>query len=562
MDGNRNVAVFFVGQQKEKRMLKKNDIVEVEIVDLTHEGAGVAKVDGLVFFVENALPSEKILMRVLKVNKKIGFGKVEKYLVQSLHRNQDLDLAYLRSGIADLGHLSYPEQLKFKTKQVKDSLYKIAGIADVEVAETLGMEHPVKYRNKAQVPVRRVNGVLETGFFRKNSHNLMPLEDFFIQDPVIDQVVVALRDLLRRFDLKPYDEKEQSGLIRNLVVRRGHYSGQIMVVLVTTRPKVFRVDQLIEQVIKQFPEIVSVMQNINDQNTNAIFGKEWCTLYGQDYITDQMLGNDFQIAGPAFYQVNTEMAEKLYQTAIDFAELKKDDVVIDAYSGIGTIGLSVAKHVKEVYGVELIPEAVENSQKNASLNKITNAHYVCDTAENAMKKWLKEGIQPTVILVDPPRKGLTESFIKASAQTGADRIAYISCNVATMARDIKLYQELGYELKKVQPVDLFPQTHHVETVALLSKLDVDKHISVEIELDEMDLTSAESKATYAQIKEYVWNKFELKVSTLYIAQIKKKCGIELREHYNKSKKDKQIIPQCTPEKEEAIMDALRHFKMI
>ncbi|MFA1242368.1 23S rRNA (uracil(1939)-C(5))-methyltransferase RlmD [Streptococcus pneumoniae] len=543
-------------------MLKKNDIVEVEIVDLTHEGAGVAKVDGLVFFVENALPSEKILMRVLKVNKKIGFGKVEKYLVQSLHRNQDLDLAYLRSGIADLGHLSYPEQLKFKTKQVKDSLYKIAGIADVEVAETLGMEHPVKYRNKAQVPVRRVNGVLETGFFRKNSHNLMPLEDFFIQDPVIDQVVVALRDLLRRFDLKPYDEKEQSGLIRNLVVRRGHYSGQIMVVLVTTRPKVFRVDQLIEQVIKQFPEIVSVMQNINDQNTNAIFGKEWCTLYGQDYITDQMLGNDFQIAGPAFYQVNTEMAEKLYQTAIDFAELKKDDVVIDAYSGIGTIGLSVAKHVKEVYGVELIPEAVENSQKNASLNKITNAHYVCDTAENAMKKWLKEGIQPTVILVDPPRKGLTESFIKASAQTGADRIAYISCNVATMARDIKLYQELGYELKKVQPVDLFPQTHHVETVALLSKLDVDKHISVEIELDEMDLTSAESKATYAQIKEYVWNKFELKVSTLYIAQIKKKCGIELREHYNKSKKDKQIIPQCTPEKEEAIMDVLRHFKMI
>lgn len=543
-------------------MLKKNDIVEVEIVDLTHEGAGVAKVDGLVFFVENALPSEKILMRVLKVNKKIGFGKVEKYLVQSLHRNQDLDLAYLRSGIADLGHLSYPEQLKFKTKQVKDSLYKIAGIADVEVAETLGMEHPVKYRNKAQVPVRRVNGVLETGFFRKNSHNLMPLEDFFIQDPVIDQVVVALRDLLRRFDLKPYDEKEQSGLIRNLVVRRGHYSGQIMVVLVTTRPKVFRVDQLIEQVIKQFPEIVSVMQNINDQNTNAIFGKEWCTLYGQDYITDQMLGNDFQIAGPAFYQVNTEMAEKLYQTAIDFAELKKDDVVIDAYSGIGTIGLSVAKHVKEVYGVELIPEAVENSQKNASLNKITNAHYVCDTAENAMKKWLKEGIQPTVILVDPPRKGLTESFIKASAQTGADRIAYISCNVATMARDIKLYQELGYELKKVQPVDLFPQTHHVETVALLSKLDVDKHISVKIELDEMDLTSAESKVTYAQIKEYVWNKFELKVSTLYIAQIKKKCGIELREHYNKSKKDKQIIPQCTPEKEEAIMDALRHFKMI
>ena len=450
-------------------MLKKNEIVTVEIVDLTHEGAGVAKVDGLVFFVENALPGEVIRMRVLKVNKKIGYGKVEEYIEKSPHRNEELDLAYLRSGIADLGHLDYREQLKFKAKQVKDSLYKMAGISDIEVPLTLGMDHPVQYRNKAQVPVRRVNGQVETGFFRKNSHDLMPIEDFYIQDPVIDQVVLALRDLIRRFDLKPYDEKEQSGLIRNLVVRRGHHSGEIMVILVTTRPKVFRVDQLIEQLIKQFPAIKSVMQNINDQNTNAIFGKEWRTLYGQDYITDQMLGNSFQISGPAFYQVNTEMAEKLYQTAIDFAGLREEDVVIDAYSGIGTIGLSVAKHVKEVYGVEVIPEAVENSQKNASLNGITNAYYVCDTAENAMKNWLKEGIQPTAILVDPPRKGLTESFIKASAQTGTDRIAYISCNVATMARDIKLYQELGYELKKVQPVDLFPQTHHVECVSLLVK---------------------------------------------------------------------------------------------
>ena len=450
-------------------MLKKNEIVTVEIVDLTHEGAGVAKVDGLVFFVENALPGEVIRMRVLKVNKKIGYGKVEEYLEKSPHRNEELDLAYLRSGIADLGHLAYPEQLKFKAKQVKDSLYKMAGISDIEVPLTLGMDHPVQYRNKAQVPVRRVNGQVVTGFFRKNSHDLMPIEDFYIQDPVIDQVVLALRDLIRRFDLKPYDEQEQSGLIRNLVVRRGHHSGEIMVILVTTRPKVFRVDQLIEQLIKQFPAIKSVMQNINDQNTNAIFGKEWRVLYGQDYITDQMLGNSFQISGPAFYQVNTEMAEKLYQAAIDFAELRKDDVVIDAYSGIGTIGLSVAKHVKEVYGVEVIPEAVENSQKNAALNNITNAHYVCDTAENAMKNWLKEGIQPTAILVDPPRKGLTESFIKASSQIGADRIAYISCNVATMARDIKLYQELGYELKKVQPVDLFPQTHHVEAVSLLVK---------------------------------------------------------------------------------------------
>ena len=453
-------------------MLKKNDVIEVEIVDLRHEGAGVAKTEGLVFFVENALPGELIRMRVLKVNKKIGFGKVEEFLRISDQRNENLDMSYLRTGIADLGHLNYPAQLDFKRKQVKDSLYKIAGLSDVEVAPTLGMEQPLRYRNKAQVPVRLVNGQLETGFFRKNSHDLLPIEDFYIQDPVIDQVILFTRDLLRRFDLKPYDEQEKTGLIRNLVVRRGHYSGEIMVILVTTRPKIFRVEQLMEHLTEAFPAIKSIMQNINDQPGNAIFGKEWRTLYGQDYITDQMLGNDFQIAAPAFYQVNTEMAEKLYQTAIDFSELTADDVVIDAYSGIGTIGLSVAKHVKEVYGVEVIPEAVENSRKNAEINGIANASYVCAPAEEAIQNWLKEGIQADVILVDPPRKGLTESFIKASISMEPKKITYISCNVATMARDIKLYQELGYELKKVQPVDLFPQTHHVEAVSLLVRAEV------------------------------------------------------------------------------------------
>ncbi len=450
-------------------MLKKNDVIEVEIVDLSHEGAGVAKAEGLVFFVENALPGEHIRMRVLKVNKKIGFGKVEEFLRTSDQRNENLDMAYLRTGIAGLGHLNYPAQLDFKRKQVKDSLYKIAGLSDVEVPPTLGMEQPLGYRNKAQVPVRRVNGQLETGFFRKNSHDLLPIEDFYIQDPIIDQVILFTRDLLRRFDLKPYDEQEKTGLIRNLVVRRGHYSGEIMVILVTTRPKIFRVEQLMDRLTEAFPAIKSIMHNINDQPGNAIFGKDWRTHYGQDYITDQMLGNDFQIAAPAFYQVNTEMAEKLYQTAIDFSELTADDVVLDAYSGIGTIGLSVAKHVKQVYGVEVIPEAVENSRKNAEINGIANASYVCAPAEEAIQNWLKEGIQADVILVDPPRKGLTESFIKASVSMEPKKITYISCNVATMARDIKLYQELGYELKKVQPVDLFPQTHHVECVSLLVK---------------------------------------------------------------------------------------------
>ncbi|WP_067100676.1 23S rRNA (uracil(1939)-C(5))-methyltransferase RlmD [Streptococcus sp. DD13] len=452
-------------------MIKKNDLLDVEIVDLTHEGQGVAKVDGLVFFVENALPGEVITMRVLKVTKKIGFGKVDVYHRLSEHRNSDLDAAYLRTGIADFGHLAYAEQLTFKRKQIQDNLYKIAGIVDVEVAETLGMDHPVAYRNKAAVPVRRVNGQLETGFFRKHSHDLMPIEDFYIQEKEIDRLLVFVRDLLRRYDLKPYDEKEQTGLIRNLVVRRGHYSGEIMLVFVTTRPKVFRIEQLVDQVKAEFPHVVSILQNINDQNTNAIFGKDWRTLYGKETITDTMLGNDYAISAQSFYQVNTVMAEKLYQTAIAFSDLTAKDIVVDAYSGIGTIGLSFAKQVQAVYGVEVIAEAVEDAKRNAKRNGITNAHYVADSAERAMAKWSREGIRPDVIIVDPPRKGLTESFIKASVDMQPKKITYVSCNPATMARDIKLYQELGYELKKVQPVDLFPQTHHVEAVSLLVRAD-------------------------------------------------------------------------------------------
>lgn len=451
-------------------MLSKNDIVQVEISDLSHDGLGIAKHEGFVFFVENALSGEIIQMRVLKVNKNSGFGKVETYLTTSPMRQKKLDVTYLRTGIADLGHLLYSQQLLFKQKQVQDSLYKIAGISNVEVKETIGMEYPYAYRNKAQVPVRRVNGQLETGFFRKHSHELVPISDFYIQDKEIDRLIAFTRDLLRRFDIKPYDEKEQSGLIRHLVVRRGHYSGEIMLVLVTTRPKIFRINQMIDSLVAEFPAITSILQNINDKPTNVIFGKAFTRLYGKETITDTILGNQYCISAQSFYQVNTTMAEKLYQTAIDFSELTADDVVIDAYSGIGTIGLSFAKEVKAVYGVEVIEAAVRDAEKNAALNGITNAYYVADSAENAMANWCQEGIKPTVIIVDPPRKGLTESFIKASAAMQPDKITYISCNPATMARDIKRYEELGYKLQKVQPVDLFPMTHHVECIALIQRV--------------------------------------------------------------------------------------------
>lgn len=542
-------------------MLKKNEIVEVVIEDLSHQGSGITKVDGFVFFVENALPGERITMRVLKLNKKIGFGKVEEYLEKSPHRNEDLDIAYLRTGIADFGHLVYDQQLLFKAKQVKDNLYKTAGINSVEVLPTIGMEEPYAYRNKAQVPVRRVNGQLETGFFRKNSHDLLPISDFYIQDKEIDKLILFVRDLLRRYEVSPYDEKEKTGLIKNLVVRRGHYSGQMMLVFVTSRPKVFRVDQMVEKITEAFPQVVSIMQNINDQNGNAIFGRDFKVLYGQDYIMDSMLGNDYRISAQSFYQVNTLMAEKLYQTAIDFSELSKDDVVIDAYSGIGTIGLSFAKKVKKVYGVEVIEAAVKDAQKNAERNGIRNATYVVDSAESAMEKWTKEGIKPSVILVDPPRKGLTESFIEASVAMKPQKITYVSCNPATMARDIKHYQELGYDLKKVQPVDLFPHTHHVETCVLLSHKSADDFISVKMEYAD-DRKIQPDRITYRLIQEYIEEKYGFKVHTANIAEVKRNLGLPMYDAPNAVEELKRPYKPAPEYKVEAIKDALRHFKVI
>ncbi|TWT16489.1 23S rRNA (uracil(1939)-C(5))-methyltransferase RlmD [Streptococcus sp. sy010] len=447
--------------------MQKNDIIRVQVTDLSHDGLGVVRHEGKVFFVDNALPNEEIDMRILKLAKNISYGKVERWISQSPYRQEDVALAYLRTGIADLGHLAYDQQLLFKAEQVRKSLSKIAGLKESLVLDTLGMEKPLAYRNKAQVPVRRVNGQLETGFFRKQSHDLIPLSDYYIQHPEIDQLINTTRDLLRRLDLKAYDEEAHTGLIRHILVRRGHYSGQLMLVLVTTRPKIFRIEQLIEHLTKSFPNLVSIIQNINDQKTNVILGKEFRTLYGSLTISDQLLGNHYEISAQSFYQVNTPMAEKLYQTAIEFADLTPSDVVIDAYSGIGTIGLSFAKHVKAVYGVEVVEQAVEDAKANAKRNDISNAHYQVGPAEKVMSQWLKDGLVADVIIVDPPRKGLTESFIEASSQMGAKTIVYISCNPATMARDIKHYHQLGYQLIKSQPVDLFPQTHHVEVVSLL-----------------------------------------------------------------------------------------------
>ncbi|MGK4134668.1 23S rRNA (uracil(1939)-C(5))-methyltransferase RlmD [Enterococcus hirae] len=453
---------------KEKLSVKKNERYTLDIIDLSYEGMGVAKIDGYSLFIENALPGERVEVLVVKAGNKFGYGKVEKWLTESPDRQPLKDNRLLRTGIAPLAHLNYEQQLLFKQKQVENVMSKIAKMPEVNILPTIPMENPIGYRNKAQIPVRRIDGRLATGFYKKNSHELVEIEDYYIQDPAIDEAIKRVRDILQRFQVRGYNEAKNEGQIRHIIIRRGHYSHEMMVVLVTRKEKFFKGKEIASIIHEELPEVVSVVQNINEEKTNVILGDKEKVLYGRSYIEDQLLGKTYRISSKSFYQVNTEQTEKLYQTAIEFAALQKEDTVIDAYSGIGTIGLSLADKVKEVYGMELVPEAIEDAQFNALTNKIENAHYEVGKAETVMKKWQDKGIKPSVIVVDPPRKGLDARFIASAIDMAPAKLVYISCNPATFARDAKLFAESGYEVKKVQPVDLFPQTHHVELVALLA----------------------------------------------------------------------------------------------
>ncbi|MGO3602779.1 MAG: 23S rRNA (uracil(1939)-C(5))-methyltransferase RlmD [Enterococcus malodoratus] len=449
--------------------VEKNQTYTVTIDDLSYEGLGVAHIDGYPLFIENALPEEEMVIKAVKVGKKFGYGKVMERFNANPERQEVEDLDLLRSGIAPLSHMTYDYQLRFKKQQVENVLRTIAKLPELPVAPTLGMENPIGYRNKAQIPVQKVDNKLTTGFYRKNSHNLLPIENYLIQDPKIDQAIITIRDILQRFNVKAYNERENTGFIRHIIIRRGHYSHEMMVILVTRTERFFKGTEIAETIKTELPEVVSVIQNVNSEKTNVIMGQLEKVLFGKTTIDDMLLGRTYRISPQSFYQVNTEQTEVLYKTAIDFAELDSEDIVVDAYCGIGTIGLSLAENVKHVYGVEIVPQAIEDAKANAKANGIENANYEIGKAEKIMPRWAREGIEPSVIFVDPPRKGLDEKFIEASAAVNPEKIVYISCNPATLARDLRRYEDLGYHAVKVQPVDLFPQTYHVESVTLLIK---------------------------------------------------------------------------------------------
>ena len=557
-------------------MFEKNEILELQIEAIGSEGEGIAHVNGYTLFVKDTVVGDRIEAKVVKTGKNFGYARCERIIEPSPDRIEPVCPISKRCGGCQFQHLSYEAELKFKQEKVFNCVKRIGGFKDEEIPmlPIIGCEEIMHYRNKAQFPVGvDKNGETVTGFYAERSHEIVDTTKCYIQVEENELILETLKAFMKKYKISAYEEKinpktrkpeKAKGLVRHIMTRKGFATGEIGICVVINGNTLPNAAEFTDMMLKAFEgrsdvRITSICVNINKKVTNVIFGEELKCIYGKPYIVDMIEDIKFKISPFSFYQVNPAQTKKLYGKALEFAGLTGEEAVWDLYCGIGTISLFLAKKAREVYGVEIVPAAVENAKENAKLNGIENAYFTVGKAEDEAKKLPK----PDVIMVDPPRKGCDKKLLETIMNYKPSRVVYVSCDPATLARDLKvLCGDGGYRLEEVQAVDQFSRGVHVETIALLSKLNVDKHISVEVELDELDLTSAESKATYVQIKEYILEKFGLKVSALYIAQIKKKCGIVLREHYNKSKKEKRVIPQCTPEKEEAIMDALRHFKMI
>lgn len=458
-----------MNKYKSELPVVENKTYEVVINDLSHEGLGVARVDNYPVFIENALPGEKVKIMITHTGKRMGHGYTIEILEKSPHRVENIDEIHIQSGTMPLLHLAYDQQLKFKQDQVAKLMKKVGRLEGVTVLDTMGMDNPFGYRNKAQIPVREVDGELTTGFYKKKSHDLIPMEDFLIQEPEIDAAIIQVRDILRKYGVAAYNERNHTGDIRHIIVRRGHYTEELMIILVTRTFALPNAKEIIQDIKETMPNVVSFVQNINSDKTNVILGKQAMVLFGKDYYTDELMGHTFKISHQSFYQVNSSQTEKLYDVAVEFADLTGTEIVVDAYSGIGTMTLGLAEKAKKVYGVEIVPQAIENARANAVSNNISNVEFEVADAGDWLVKKAKAGFQVDVVVVDPPRKGLAPEFIDSVLEMKPERVVYVSCDPGTLARDLGLLSAGGYTVEKVQPVDMFPQTHHIENVALLTK---------------------------------------------------------------------------------------------
>ena len=447
--------------------VQKNEYYHVTFEDLTHDGAGVAKMDGYPIFVSGALPEEEANIKVIKVKKGYAIGRLIETYKESPYRVDAPCPIYKQCGGCQLQHLSYEGQLVAKRKQVKDVLERIGGLKDVPVHPVLGMSEPWRYRNKAQVPIGEREGGLVAGFYQQRSHEIIEMKECLIQQEKNDEVVQTVKAICDKYGVRAYDEPRHKGVLRHIMARYGLVTGEVMVVLVTKTAELSNKKQIIAEIVEQVPNVKSIVQNVNSKKTNVIFGDETNVLWGEEYIYDYIGEIKFAISARSFYQVNPEQTKVLYGKALEYAELTGEENVIDAYCGIGTISLFLAQKAKKVYGVEIVPEAIEDANRNAALNEIDNVEFAVGEAEVVIPNWYKQGITADTLVVDPPRKGCDEALLQTIIEMKPKKVVYVSCNPATLARDLKVLESGGYKTIEVQPVDMFPQTTHCEAVAKL-----------------------------------------------------------------------------------------------
>ncbi len=449
-------------------MLNKNETYQMECVSYTHEGLGVCKVDGYPVFVKDMVKEEVGDVLITKAKKNYAYGRLVKIEKESNHRIEAPCSIYKQCGGCQIQHIEFEQQKEFKKDRVVQAFKKV-GYDNIEVFDVLEMDEPWYYRNKVQVPFQMHQGRLIYGFYKPRSHDIIQMDECLIQNKYSNDVLKTLAELFEKYEVKMYDEKSHQGNLRHVVTRYGYATNEFMIIFVTKNKRFKQVKPLIDELLEIHPEITTVVQNVNAAKTNVILGDEEYVLFGNGYIMDRLNNIDFHISSKSFYQVNPPQTEVLYGKAIELAELSEDSVVFDMYSGIGTIGLTVAPHVLSVYGVEINASAVEDAKKNAYINKIDNALFECGDVAEVTEKWMNDGIQPNVVFIDPPRKGCSKEFIELLGKMNPEKIVYISCDVSTQARDVALLKELGYTTNAVQPVDLFPQTYHIESVLVLKK---------------------------------------------------------------------------------------------
>ena len=559
---------------KNENQMQKNQTVITEITDIGVNGEGIGKVDGYTLFIKDAVIGDQVEVKVTKARKNYGYARLMKILSPSPDRVNARCAFARQCGGCQIQEMSYEKQLEFKARKVRGNLERIGGfppeLLDRVMEPAVGMDQPFGYRNKAQFPFGTdKEGRPVTGFYAGRTHSIIANTDCALGVPVNREILKIILTYMEENHVPSYDEKTGTGVIRHALIRFGFTTKEIMVCLVINSRKLPYEEHLVEK-LRAIEGMTSISVSPNMEQTNVIMGSTFRVLWGKEYITDYIGSVKYQISPLSFYQVNPVQTEKLYSLALEYADLQGGESVWDLYCGIGTISLFLAQKAGQVYGVEIVPQAIIDARKNAQINGIENAEFFVGKAEEVLPDYYDrykkehggERAHADVIVVDPPRKGCDEALLETVVKMAPERVVYVSCDSATLARDMKYLCGNGYEVRKVRAVDMFPMTVHVETVVLLSKLNAKQHIEVELNLDELDLTSAESKATYDEIKAYVLEKYGLKVSSLYISQVKRKCGLDVGQNYNLSKKEDAKVPQCPPEKKTAIMEALKHFQMI